>query len=92
MEFDRRACRDFMHQVLAQLDLDEVPLFWHYLAYGDGRLLLCFDEAVRPRVQGLLDAWQCLLPGERQDVMAHFVTVMEDVVRRVAALPRKEDG
>jgi hypothetical protein len=93
MEHDRRACRDFMHLVLSQLALDEVPLLWHYLAYHDDRLLACFDDTIRPCVCGLINAWCCLMPTERQDVLMHFVTVMEEVARHAAAaLPRKEDG
>jgi hypothetical protein len=92
MDHDRRACRDFMHLVLAELSLDEVVLFWHYLVYRDRCLLQCFDDATRPKVHGLLQSWACLMPSEQDDVMAHFVTVMTNVAKRAATLPRKEDG
>lgn len=90
--FDRRACRDYMHLVLSQLDVPEVPLLWHYLAYHNERVLDCFSDEARAKAKGLVQAWECLLPLERQDVLAHFAAVLEELARHLAALPRKGPG
>jgi hypothetical protein len=90
--FDRRACRDYMHLVLSQLAVPEVPLLWHYLAYRNERVLACFNEDQRAKVRGLVQAWACLLPMEQRDVMAHFATILEELARHLAALPRKGPG
>jgi len=89
---DRWACRDYMHLVLSQLDVPEVPLLWHYLAYRDARILGCFDEDQHAKVRGLIQAWECLLPTEQEDVMAHFAAVLEELARHHAALPSKGPG
>jgi hypothetical protein len=95
MEFhDRRMCRDFVYRVVAELDAADIPLLWHYLAYRDERVFACFNDDVRPTVRALVDAWLCLLPIDRRDVLAHFALVLEELARRVAAgalLPKEDD-
>jgi hypothetical protein len=93
LDYDRWKCREFVHRVLRHIAEDQLPLFWYYLAFGRDEVLRLFEE-VPLEVEALRVEWTQMMPLEQQDVLTHFVVIMEkvakDAVLHTAALPRKE--
>ena len=97
LDYDRWKCREFVHRALQRIEEDQLPLFWYYLAFNCHAALSLLREDTED-VQQLRCEWTDMRPRERQDVLDHFVLVMERVAKEAAAnvmrtvpLPRKED-
>lgn len=83
-DYDRWKCREFVHRALQRISEDQLPLFWYYLAFDrDDALGLLVD--VSEDVQALRTEWTQMQPLERENILRHFVLIMEHVARDVAA-------
>ena len=97
LDYDRWKCREFVHRAICLIEEDQLPLFWYYLAF-DCQAALGLLRETPVDVYALRQEWVTMELRERQDVLDHFVLVMERVAKDAAInilhptlpLPRKD--